>query len=130
MHVFINDGMSAHLFCIRLNVAQLHLVQKLLLNDLMLLRSKAFSRLFLGFKMFEGLCVCGLSYNEKTQKHLLSVFHYLPMTEHFRQIAVVTLYGLHLDFEFGFCTLLVSSFLLVELGTNVVSDSICVYFSQ
>lgn len=29
----------------------------LLLNDLMFLTSKAFSGLFLGFKMFEGLCV-------------------------------------------------------------------------
>lgn len=58
MHVFINDGMSAHVF--------LHLfkcgttsfgTETLLLNDLMILGSRAFSRLFLGFKTFEG-CVC------------------------------------------------------------------------
>lgn len=85
MHVFINDGMSALcFFFFFLNVAQLHLVQKLILNDLGILRSIAFSRVFLGFQIFEGLCACGLSYNEKTNKHLVLVFHYLVvMTGHF-----------------------------------------------
>lgn len=127
MHVFIDDGMSAHLFCIRLNVAQLHLVQKLLLNDFMLLRSKSFSRLFLGFKMFQG-CVCGLSYDEKTQKHLLSVFHYVPMTGHFRQTAVELLYTAYILILNEWILHFASIFAFV--GRTWDRCSFCVYFSQ